>query len=847
MMEMEQKAGSFLAQGQTAVRTVLPPSTRGVLSELLSRFQGEGVRYKAKLIGMDEVPDAQGDKMCWDSMMKLKGIEVAGRRQGKHKQRVWLKVFSSGLKILDERTGAVLYDHDRSRISSLQKDESDPRALSYVYQHEDTYILFYIRTATLADPVLADIATVCRGVEHETPQEHPQAPTQTSPPLLPNDISAPPAEGPALENIFGPPDSSSGPSHQCFLFLCLQASSTNELMEIFSPQTEATLVPCQSPGSSQPVASAWILTHCWTWSTLSIIKTSLKANMGESVDVKALRARFNNKASTSDTSSRDSGSPKSPRPGFGRAILPVTDNDLAHQRLSPIVPPPAMAGPGIMRFPRVEPVAAPVPARPVAFPRPPPNPGVRPSIQPADATKVKQTGEMLQNIMLRHPRPPGIRPALAPVPAQAHALAHSSTPPPLRQQPRQRSTGEVTPLRKHLPPEGPLPLKPKRPPNVNLEPYKKFRRGPALPAPRKQDTGSPGPVSRNMSSPAVSSPPKPPQRPNKPSSLQRQVASLDIDDDQDTYDDIASFDKNESWSDNSSQCMDGDDEDVYESIDEDQVDVNRMNAEKSNKKEAKKRQEQEKKEQMERRKKENELKKNFQLQGEVEVLHTARVRHDWNGGGKLDLSVRQGESVEILRVKNNPGGKWLARSLNGNYGYISNTCVDVDYEAVKRKVLESRKLDTSPLPPPPPDPPLMLNVESYNRDSMLEDDDSYDDVQPLPEDFPPPPPEISIDPKVRKELKKKFKYEGPLKVLHTMMVDPNCVIKKPDKNYLQVTQGEILDIIDLTSVKKALCRNQFGKYGYVSRSLLLPMEGDIYDDVDYPGDIYDNDSSHTDH
>lgn len=55
-----------------------------------------------------------------------------------------------------------------------------------------------------------------------------------------------------------------------------------------------------------------------------------------------------------------------------------------------------------------------------------------------------------------------------------------------------------------------------------------------------------------------------------------------------------------------------------------------------------------------------------QLQGEVEVLHTARVRHDWYGGGKLDLSVRQDESVEILRVKNNPGGKWLARSLARN-------------------------------------------------------------------------------------------------------------------------------------------------------------------------------------
>ena len=37
-----------------------------------SRFHGDGVRYKAKLIGTDEVAQAQGDKMCLDSMMKLK-------------------------------------------------------------------------------------------------------------------------------------------------------------------------------------------------------------------------------------------------------------------------------------------------------------------------------------------------------------------------------------------------------------------------------------------------------------------------------------------------------------------------------------------------------------------------------------------------------------------------------------------------------------------------------------------------------------------------------------------------------------------------------------------------------
>uniref|UniRef100_A0A3Q4GP81 Helically-extended SH3 domain-containing protein n=1 Tax=Neolamprologus brichardi TaxID=32507 RepID=A0A3Q4GP81_NEOBR len=79
------------------------------------------------------------------------------------------------------------------------------------------------------------------------------------------------------------------------------------------------------------------------------------------------------------------------------------------------------------------------------------------------------------------------------------------------------------------------------------------------------------------------------------------------------------------------------------------------------------------------------------------------------------------------------------------------------------------------------------------------------------------------DPKVEKDLKKKFKYDGPLRVLHTMLVDPNSIIKKPGAKDLPVTQGEIVDVIQLTSSKKALCRNRFGKC----------MEQDIYDDVDY--------------
>lgn len=38
-------------------------------------------------------------------VLVLKGFEVAARKQGKHKIKIWLKISNSGLKILDERTG----------------------------------------------------------------------------------------------------------------------------------------------------------------------------------------------------------------------------------------------------------------------------------------------------------------------------------------------------------------------------------------------------------------------------------------------------------------------------------------------------------------------------------------------------------------------------------------------------------------------------------------------------------------------------------------------------------------------------------------------------------------------
>ncbi|KAM7409628.1 hypothetical protein PAMA_001220 [Pampus argenteus] len=245
MMEMEQTAVSCPSPDQAAVRNRLSSITKGTtrtLSDTTSRFHGDGVRYKAKLIGVDLVPSADGDKMCWDSMMKLKGIEATTRKQGKHKQRVWLKVSSSGLKIIDERSGAVLFDHERSRISSLTKDESDPRALAYIYPQQDTYSLFYIKMANLADPVLDDIKEVC---QRETAEDATETPTQNNALLLLDESAAPSPEVLAYEHVFSPQTNPSFTQTK-------QSSPSNELMEVFSIQVMDPQMLPQSVCTSQP-------------------------------------------------------------------------------------------------------------------------------------------------------------------------------------------------------------------------------------------------------------------------------------------------------------------------------------------------------------------------------------------------------------------------------------------------------------------------------------------------------------------------------------------------------------------------------------------------------------------
>ena len=70
------------------------------------KFLGDGQTFKGKLIGVLEVREARGDRMCQDALQELK---MAIKASGEHKQKVNIQIAVDGLKIRDEKTGVILF------------------------------------------------------------------------------------------------------------------------------------------------------------------------------------------------------------------------------------------------------------------------------------------------------------------------------------------------------------------------------------------------------------------------------------------------------------------------------------------------------------------------------------------------------------------------------------------------------------------------------------------------------------------------------------------------------------------------------------------------------------------
>ncbi|KAG2464516.1 FYB1 protein, partial [Polypterus senegalus] len=499
-------------------------------------------------------------------------------------------------------------------------------------------------------------------------------------------------------------------------------------------------------------------------------------------DFKALRARFH-----AQMELNDSGGPKqalqppiaarqgpsfgSSSPGNG-AFRGSPRGPAVTLNMGPPPPGPKMQGTprnfkNPPRFPRQEAIDSSSPSNdkpPLGILIPKPLTPIRsassddkaPGDLPEAESSVKQrANDLRQNLMLRQQLNKGSQEGIREAP-KAVVL----TPPPRSQK---SVTESPAPLRKPLPLEknlGPRPFKPKRPPLVCLDNFKKKK---IPPIPERPTPGK-------------------------------------INDDQDTYDDVEStaplqpppplppkISSEDSLAEQGDEESDG--SDLYEEVDS--IEVVHKRHDKSRQMELKRQQEMERKEQKDKEKREMELRKKFKLSGPIEVLYTAKMRLD-NRGGKYDLTVKAGDTVEIVRVKSNPEGKWLARTLDGTYGYIDNKSVNIDYEEVRRNIRsQAQQLENSP--------------GWHKKDEFYDDVGSSDQMNSLE------PKKSKKEEKEEKEFRKKFKFDGPIEVLCRMMVDPNANIKKASGKDLSLSRGEILSVILFVNEKKAICRNEKGK------------------------------------
>uniref|UniRef100_A0A8B9S8J8 FYN binding protein 1 n=1 Tax=Apteryx owenii TaxID=8824 RepID=A0A8B9S8J8_APTOW len=430
----------------------------------------------------------------------------------------------------------------------------------------------------------------------------------------------------------------------------------------------------------------------------------------------------------------------------------------------------------------------------------------------------------------------------------------------------------ATPKRKALPPLftlGQPPQKPSRPPNVDLE---RFRKNSTRDSPRKEGFKQLVPSSAALSPPvppphtATQLPPLPPA--SHPSLQAPAAPSLPPRNSKPCSETISLLTFVDPYT-QSRQC-------IFRSTSTEK--------EKKRDKEEKKRMDQEKKEQKEKEKKEQEIRKKFKLMGPIQVLHQARACTDYKGG-KNELTVKQGDQIEIIRLTDNPEGKWLGR-IKGSYGYVKTTVVEIDYDSLKRKqqpairaALKHADSDQEVyddvgeqdsimmFPPPPSDQEIYdgiddedVGIRSVSQDEdkndiwswgilkrlKVKDDkkksirekttkvngeedngdsfDVYDDVDSS--DFPPPSAGLSscISIFIQHLFILFLQFEGEIRVLYSTTTIQDLPQRRWGSKDLQVKPGESLEIIENTDDTKVLCRNEEGKCKFIKKTVVQNVD-----------------------
>jgi len=140
-------------QPQAGVHGPQPPNRLSFFNKApvdpAERFRGEGQKFRAKLIGIDQVPNSRGDKMCQEVILKQKSIVTAS---GLHKQRLIVQVTLEGITVIDADSNQTQFIHPVEKISFISRDTTDRRAFGYIVEGEEKQFHFFgIKTGNAAE------------------------------------------------------------------------------------------------------------------------------------------------------------------------------------------------------------------------------------------------------------------------------------------------------------------------------------------------------------------------------------------------------------------------------------------------------------------------------------------------------------------------------------------------------------------------------------------------------------------------------------------------------------------------------------------------------------------------
>uniref|UniRef100_A0A667WHA0 SH3 domain-containing protein n=1 Tax=Myripristis murdjan TaxID=586833 RepID=A0A667WHA0_9TELE len=323
-------------------------------------------------------------------------------------------------------------------------------------------------------------------------------------------------------------------------------------------------------------------------------------------------------------------------------------------------------------------------------------------------------------------------------------------------------------------------------------------------------------------------------------------------------------------------CFDIQNESWHIKLDSKQVQIRKEGCVLQCKKGEKKKQQEEKRFQKAKEKREKEAKKKFKLKGPVHVIQQGAARQDCRGG-KTELPLREGEVIDIIRITDNPKGLWLARNIDGYYGYVKPDSVNIDYDRLKQaktgpvsnwSEAEPEVYDDVGAPADA----CRLETQKFHISSffplshLLDADCRFDVISLFQTDLCSPTYCVSeaskfkflpvmclcshslsqlipqgqqdvLDPKKQKmfakeemKFRKKFKFEGEIQVLHDVTVAATLTTKKWGSKDLHLRPGEVINVIVKPADGKLIGRNAEGKCK--SASVVLDLIAyDIYDDI----------------